>query len=217
MRPLPRLLAFSDDRIAALEDFGIRAAAIAAAGPAVALVARLPAANTDQLATFALRCVALARPPEASVFVTGRADVAMAVGASGVILRKNDLAIADVRAATGKDRTLFVLRSIHTEHDAEVAIGEGADGVILGSIWESASHPGQAGTGLELLERVAAHGVPTFAIGGVTAARAAEARDAGAWGVAAITALWDAADPYAAARAMLAPWQKAESGAAPCN
>ena len=217
MRPLPRLLAFGDDRIAALDDFGIRAAAIAAAGPAVALVARMPAANTDTLGTFAQRCLALARPPEASVFVTGRADVAMAVGASGVILRKDDLTIADVRAATGTERKLFVLRSIHDDHEAELAIDEGADGVIVGSIWESASHPGRGGAGLALLERVAGRGVPTFAIGGVTALRAAEARAAGAWGVAAITALWDAADPYAAARAMLAPWQDAEPGAAPCN
>ena len=217
MRPLPRLLAFSDDRIAALDDFGIRAAAIVAVGPAVALVARLPAANTDTLATFAQRCVALARPPEASVFVTGRADVALAVGASGVILRTGDLTIADVRSAIGAARGLFVLRSIHADEEAELAISEGADGLIVGSIWESASHPGRAGAGLALLERVARRGVPTFAIGGVTAQRAADARDAGAWGVAAIAALWDAADSYAAARAMLAPWQDVEPGAAPCN
>jgi thiamine monophosphate synthase len=41
------------------------------------------------------------------------------------------------------------------------------------------------------------------------ATRAAEVRDAGAWGVAAITALWRAADPAAAALAMLAPWSGA--------
>ena len=48
--------------------------------------------------------------------------------------------------------------------------------------------------------------MPTFAIGGVTAARAIEARDAGAWGVAAITAVWDADDPYAAVMETLQPW-----------
>lgn len=211
MRPLPRLLAFTDDRIATLDDTGIRAAAIAAAGPAVGIVARLPGGSADVLASFAQRCVALARPPEAAVFVTGRSDVAMATGACGVILRQHDLTVTDVRATTA-GRPLFVLRSVHAEDEALLAAEEGADGVIVGSIWESTSHPGQPGTGLELVSRVAAQGVPTFAIGGVTAARAAEAHDAGAWGVAAISALWDAADPYAAARAMLAPWQASTSG-----
>ena len=41
---------------------------------------------------------------------------------------------------------------------------------------------------------------------GVDAARAVEVRDAGAWGVAAIAALWGAPDPAAAALALLAPW-----------
>ena len=36
--------------------------------------------------------------------------------------------------------------------------------------------------------------------------RAAELREAGAWGIAAISALWSAADPAAAALALLEPW-----------
>ena len=49
-------------------------------------------------------------------------------------------------------------------------------------------------------------GLPVIAIGGIDAGRAAEVRDQGAYGVAAITALWWAADPAAAALALLAPW-----------
>jgi thiamine monophosphate synthase len=45
-----------------------------------------------------------------------------------------------------------------------------------------------------------------IAIGGIDAGRAAEVRDEGAYGVAAITALWWAADPAAAALVLLAPW-----------
>ncbi len=210
MRPLPRVLAFTDDRIAALEDWGIRAAGIAAAGPAVGLVARMPAGSIERLAAFAQRCVALARPPEAAVFVSGRMDVARAVGANGVVLRAADLGIGDARARHHR----WILRSVHSASEAEVAITEGVDAVIVGSIWASASHPGSEGAGLGVLEQVAALGVPTYAIGGVTAERAASARAAGAWGVAAITALWDAVDPYAATCAMLAPWQRELQGAA---
>ena len=74
MRPLPRLLAFVDDRVAALEDLGVRAAAIAAVGPAVGLVARIPAGSADTLTALAARLVALAAPPMATVLVSGRAD-----------------------------------------------------------------------------------------------------------------------------------------------
>jgi thiamine monophosphate synthase len=57
-----------------------------------------------------------------------------------------------------------------------------------------------------VLAEVAALGTPVIAIGGVTPASAPAIRDAGAWGVAAIRALWHAADSYAAAMALLTPW-----------
>ncbi|MES2125360.1 MAG: thiamine phosphate synthase [Gemmatimonadota bacterium] len=213
MRPLPRVLAFTDQRIAALDDFGIRAAAIAAAGSAAALVARLPGGTADALAALARRCVALATPPEAGVLVTGRADIAAATGAEGVILRRDDLDIEAARASFGGRPAPWTLRSVHSLREAEQAADEGATGVVFGPIWPTASHPEAEGVGLAQLERIAALGVPTFAIGGVTANRAVEARDAGAWGVAAIAALWNGEDCYESARALLSPWHSTEEGA----
>ena len=206
MRPLPRLLAFSDDRVAALDDLGVRAAAIAAAGPAVGLVARLPNGSTDQLAALAQRFVALAAPPMAMVLVTGRADVAMAVGAHGVILRKDDLSVATVRQLLARHPDMIVLRSIHSFAEADAAVQDGADGVIVGSIWPSATHPDRAAGGTGMLEQVVSLGVATYAIGGVTPARAIEARAAGAWGVAVISAGWDAANAYQAAMELVQSW-----------
>ena len=63
--------------------------------------------------------------------------------------------------------------------------------------------------GLGTLDRVASLGLPVVAIGGITPSSAAAVRDAGAWGVAAVRALWHATDPYAAAVALLAPWSGA--------
>jgi thiamine-phosphate pyrophosphorylase len=57
-----------------------------------------------------------------------------------------------------------------------------------------------------LVRAAAALGRPVIAIGGVDAGRVREVRAAGAYGVAAISALWRAADPAAAALALLAPW-----------
>jgi thiamine-phosphate pyrophosphorylase len=59
---------------------------------------------------------------------------------------------------------------------------------------------------LELLREVINLGVPVIAIGGITPERAWEAQSAGAYGVAAITALWDASDPAAATLSLLEPW-----------
>ena len=46
-------------------------------------------------------------------------------------------------------------------------------------------------------------GLPVIAIGGVTPERARELAGAGAYGVAVIRAIWDAADPRGAARSLL--------------
>jgi thiamine-phosphate pyrophosphorylase len=217
-------LAFSDDRVAALDDLGVRAAAIAAAGPGVALVARLPGGSTDELASLARHFVTLAAPPMAAVMVTARADVALAVGANGVILRQEDLDVNAVRGVLTRRHdhahqaaAHFILRSVHSESEAAAAVREGADALVVGTIWSSATHIGRAAAGTGLLERVVSMGVPTYAIGGVTPARAVEAKAAGAWGVAAISAFWDAAAPYRAAMDLLEPWfeLRGEGGHAP--
>jgi thiamine-phosphate pyrophosphorylase len=206
MRPLPRLHAVTDAAVLAAADFGVRAAAIAAAGPAVALHARDRAAGGAALARAAARLLALARPPEAAVFVNGRPDVAAALGAQGVQLAAEDLAPADARLVYPAG---WIGRSVHNEAEAAAAVREGADFLLVGSVYETTTHPGRPAAGLGLVRAAASLGRPVIAIGGIDAARAVEVRAAGAWGVAAITALWRAPDPAAAALALLAPWAEA--------
>jgi thiamine-phosphate diphosphorylase len=196
----------------AADDFGIRAAAIAAGGPAVALHARDPGARGAGLALSARRLVSLARPPEAAVFVGGRADIAAAVGGHGVQLGASDLGVqlgaSDLVPADA--RRVFpagwIGRSVHTVEEAAVAVAEGADFLVVGSIYRTASHPEREPAGPALVTRTARLGVPVIAIGGVTSERVAELKDAGAYGVAAIRSLWQAGDPAAATMAMLSPW-----------
>ena len=205
MRPLPRLHAVTDARVLALPDLGVRAAAIAAAGSAVALHARDRTAGGAALAQAALRLQALARPPEAALVVSARADIAAAIGAHGVQLGAGDLAPGDARRVMPEG---WIGRSVHDEPEAEAAVRDGADYLVVGSIYPTRSHPDRPGAGPGLIRRVAALGRPVIAIGGIDAPRAAEARAAGAYGVAAIGALWDADDPAAAALALLAPWME---------
>ena len=195
--------AITDAATLALADFGVRAAAIAGAGSAVALHARNRTATAAELVVAAAQLVALAAPAEASVFVNGRPDLAAAIGAQGVQLAADDLVPADAKLVL---RDGWVGRSVHSVTEAEAAVSEGADYLMAGTVYPTASHPGRSGGGTALVRELATLGVPVIAIGGITAARAAELRDAGAWGVAAISALWHAADPAAAALDLLGPW-----------
>lgn len=203
MRPLPRLHAITNPDLLQSPEFGIRTAAIAAAGPAVALHARARGGSTQLLLTGAERMLALARPAEAAVFVNGRPDLAAAVGAQGVQLGTHDLTPRDARMIL---RRGWIGRSVHSLEEATAAVSEGADFLVLGNIFETDSHPAMPATGLGLITEAARMGRPVIAIGGITPERAIEAKAAGAYGVAAIRALWLASDPAATTLAMLQPW-----------
>ena len=212
MRPLPRLHAITDDDVLADADLGIHAAAIAAVGPAAALHVRGRQSSAAFLARCATRFMALASPAEAAVIVNGRPDLARAVGAQGVQLGTGDLACRTRGRcwARGGSAGQCTAWRRHSE-----AISDGADFLLLGSVFETTTHPGQPALGLDLLADVAALGTPVVAIGGVTPARAQAVRDAGAWGVAAIRSLWHAPDSYAAAMELLTPWSNEPTTEAP--
>lgn len=205
MRPLPRVHAITDAAVIALADFPVRAAAIAAAGSAVALHARDRGAGGGALAKVALRMLALADPPEASVFVNARPDVAAATEAQGLQLGADDLTPADARVTFTRG---WIGRSVHSLLEAEQAAKEGANFLMVGSVYATPSHTSHPPAGIALVRESVALGLPVIAIGGIDAGRASEVRDQGAWGVAAITALWRAPDPAAAALSLLAPWME---------
>lgn len=203
MRPLPRVHAITDAAVLALADLGVRAAAIASLGPAVALHVRDRDASTATLAATAERFSALTRPPEAALFINARPDLAAALHAQGLQLGATDLSVPDARVVFAAG---WIGQSVHSLREAEQAVTDGADYLVLGSVYTTPSHPATAPINTELLRRAAALGRPVIAIGGVTIDRVAELHQAGAWGVAAIRALWYASDPAAAARALAAPW-----------
>jgi thiamine-phosphate diphosphorylase len=200
------LHAITDAAVIAAPDFAVRAGAIAAAGSVVALHARDRTASGAALTRVALRLAALAEPPEAAVFVNARPDVAEIAGAHGVQLGADDLRPADARASFPRG---WIGRSVHSAREAEVAAAEGADYLVVGNVYQTTSHPGRPAGGLALVRDSVRLGLPMIAIGGVDPHRVAEVRDEGAYGVAAISALWWAADPAAAAVAMVAPWTEA--------
>jgi len=132
----------------------------------------------------------------ALLIVNASADVMREVVADGLHLP------ADAPFARPAGQSL-VGRSVHSVADAVLAEREGADYVIAGPVYETASHPGVPAAGLRLVSGVvAAVSVPVVAIGGITAARVPGVLSAGAGGVAVISAVLGAKSPRAAASAL---------------
>jgi thiamine-phosphate pyrophosphorylase len=133
------------------------------------------------------------------LIVNDRLDVALAVPTAGVQLGHGSLPVSAARAL---NPLWWIGKSVHDLAEAEAARTEGADYLVVGPVFATASHPGRTPLGLAGLEVIAkaADGLPLIAIGGITAARVREVRESGAHGVAAIRALWDDAEPAIAAR-----------------
>lgn len=203
MRPLPRLLAFTDASIRTGGHTSAAAAAITAIGPAVGFVARDHDASAAQLTDFAALLMAAAHGHEAAIIIAGRPDLAAGLGAHGVQLRAQDLSPSDARGLLGKG---WIGRSVHSAVEGAEAVEAGADYLVAGSIWETPTHRDRQPAGLGLIEALVSLGKPVFAIGGVTAERARLVHAAGAYGVAAIRAVWSARHPDREAARLVEPW-----------
>lgn len=194
--PLPRLHAITDERVARRPDLDTVARALADGGGAeLAFHARGRELTGREHYELAFQLSTL----PSFLFVNDRLDVALAVPAAGVQLGHGSLPVSAARAL---NPLWWIGKSVHDLAEAEAARTEGADYLVVGPVFATASHPGRTPLGLAGLEVIAkaADGLPLIAIGGITAARVREVRESGAHGVAAIRALWDDAEPAAAAR-----------------
>ena len=133
--------------------------------------------------------------------VDDRLVSAMALGADGVQLGGGRLPVREARRGVGD---MLLGASVHSLDEAFCAEADGADYVVLGTIFETQSHPGKAAAGLSLVADVAAAvRIPVVAIGGINPGNAASVMAAGASGVAVITAIQSTEDVAGATRALL--------------
>ena len=152
-----------------------------AANRATILQVRAPALTAHEIEREASELIGSSPVP---VLVSSRCDIALATQAAGVNLPERDISPRDARVLLGER---LIGRSVHSLESAHQAEQEGADFVIFGPVWQSASHTDVTPVGVEALARVAgALRIPVIAIGGVNEDRVAECRKAGAAGYAAI-------------------------------
>ena len=164
----------------------------------------LPAA---ELYALALRLKSAIRG-RALLFVNDRIDVALAADADGVQLGENALSLPVAKRIAGGE--LLLGRSVHSVDGAVNAEAQGADLLVLGTIFPTTSHPGARAGGAQLVREVAAAvRAPFLAIGGIDTSNVGEAVAGGAAGAAVITAITTASDPAAQSARLLDAMQSA--------
>ena len=143
----------------------------------------------------------LCRDHGARLIINDDVELALAVGADGVHLGRDDGNLAAARAALGSSKVLGA--SCYDDFALAVrAAAAGADYVAFGAVYSSPTKPLAVPASLELFRRCRAQlRVPACAIGGITLDNAAPVIAAGASLLAVITDLFSAPDIVARAAA----------------
>jgi thiamine-phosphate pyrophosphorylase len=123
-------------------------------------------------------------------------ELAVSLGADGVHIGQDDLAVTDARAIVGEDRLI----GLSTHSAEQIAAADGVDHISVGPVWETPTKAGRPSVGLDLVSHAARHtNLPFFAIGGIDPENVEEVLSAGARRICVVRAIRDADDPAAVA------------------
>lgn len=177
----------------------------AARGGAWCVQLRDKAADDAVLVALARLLTAELRPFGTKLIVNDRMETAFQSGADGLHIGQSDGDPATARGRLGPGKLLGL--SVETMAQG-AAVPSGVDYVGAGPVRATATKPDHAPPiGFEGLARIAAASpVPVVAIGGLGPGDARALRQAGAIGMAVVSAVTRARDPEAATRALVREW-----------
>lgn len=138
----------------------------------------------------------------ARLFINDRVDVAVAVNADGVHLGGQSMPLAAVRKIVGSNMLIGI--SSHTVEEAREAEKGGADFITFGPIFSTPSKEKfGAPVGVEAVRTIKDHvRIPLFGLGGIKSENISQVMQAGADGIAMISAILAADDIQTAAELM---------------
>ncbi len=156
-----------------------------------------------ELLSLAREIRAITKEFNAKLFINDRVDVAVAVDADGVHLGHESMPPEAVRKIVG--RKMLVGVSTHTLAEARAAENGGADFITFGPVFDTPSKRQYgAPAGIEALRTVKQKaGVPVFGLGGIKPENLREVMNAGADGIAMISAVFGAVDVRQAAETII--------------
>ena len=191
----PQLHLITDSRLGKEDLLGVVEAAAQAGVDWVQV--RDHAASARDLFDLSSRIISICRPLGVRVAVNDRADVALAVGADAVQLGSRSLPISVAKRIAGR---MLIGASVHSPSEAAKAETDGADWITFGHFFPTGSHPSEPCRDIEELKIMAnASSIPVIAIGGIGLEQVGTVIEAGAGGIAVISAILDAPDPGRAA------------------
>jgi thiamine-phosphate pyrophosphorylase len=175
-------------------------ARMAVAGGADTIQFREKNGSTREMIAIARKLKEICAEAGVPFIVNDRVDVAFAVGADGIHLGQDDFPIPMARKLLGMD--IIIGGSAVTLEDARKCLAEGADYVGFGPVYPTSSKTDAASpSGIELMEKAARTvPLPFIAIGGIYAQNVPEVMQAGAHGIAVISAVCCQSDPEQATR-----------------
>ncbi len=175
----------------------------AVAGGVTMVQLRDKQASARDLVRQAVELSRLLRPAGIPLIVNDRLDVALASGADGVHLGQNDLPCHHARslAPTG----FLVGISVSTPREARQAMTAGADYLGVSPVFDTQTkRDTPAAAGLEGLARIrAVTALPLVAIGGLDTGNSSAVVQAGADGIAVVSAIMASDDPKRAAKDLI--------------
>ncbi|MDG4658173.1 thiazole tautomerase TenI [Ectobacillus antri] len=125
--------------------------------------------------------------PVSKIVVNDRIDVALLTGVTRVQLGETGLPVQQIKKSFP---FLHVGASVHSLDGAIKAVEAGADSLIYGHIFPTASKPAIPARGMKALQKVAeAISIPVVAIGGIQPAHVPDILQAGASGVAVLSGI----------------------------
>lgn len=171
----------------------------AVAGGVTMVQLREKDALTGEFVALAKRLKAVLAPLGIPLIINDRVDVALAADADGVHIGQSDMPYEDARRLLGAEKIIGL--SVENFEDLERANALDVDYVGISPVYGTPTKSDTAEPfGLEGLRRaVAMSAHPTVAIGGMNASTIAEVMQAGADGVAVVSAICSVSSPRKAA------------------
>ncbi|MGE4528709.1 MAG: thiamine phosphate synthase [Rhodospirillaceae bacterium] len=193
----------------------VETARLAVAGGATMVQLRDKTAGTAGLVATGLALKAALRGTGVPLIVNDDLEAALAIDAEGLHVGQDDLPAGEARQRLGPGKILGL--SVETEAAARLTDPSVVDYVGISPVFATATKPDhKPPVGFAGLARIAAASpVPTVAIGGLKAAHVAPTLEAGADGLAVVSAICGQPDPQAAARQLadaIRQWRAAQSG-----
>jgi thiamine-phosphate diphosphorylase/hydroxyethylthiazole kinase len=170
----------------------------AIAGGATIIQLREKNASTRAFVDLAQRVKRITSTQNVRLIINDRVDVALAVDADGVHIGEDDMPIDLARRILGPNKIIGI--TVSTPEAAAVAVAQGADYLGTDAIFPTTTKTDKTAIGVETFSKITkATSLPVVAIGGINASNIQQVMEAGAAGIAVVSAIVTADDVCQAA------------------